>query len=287
MPELPEVEVLRRDLEREVVGRTIAGAKVQVTPNSLRIIRRHAACGELEGPLTGARITGIRRRGKYLLFDLDFPGSGVGEPGPDLALIVHLGMSGQLLHEATLAPLRPHTHLVFDLGGGSQLRYVDPRAFGVLFVTTPDAPELAHIGLDPLNGELTAKRFSARLAGHKMKLKAFLMDQRFVAGIGNIYSDEALFRARLHPFRMCDTLSPAEARRLYRAIREVLTAAIVHRGTSAEDAQYRDLHGATGQHSYFLEVYQRQGQACRHCGRTIQRARWTNRHSHFCPRCQV
>ena len=290
MPELPEVEVMRRDLEKAVFGREIRSVEVRNTKNAMRVIRRHRRRRDLEDPLTGVTVTGVDRRGKYLVFHLLCP---KGDPGLDgeLALVVHLGMSGQLLQATAGDGYENHTHVVFDLAGGEQLRFVDPRTFGEMFVTTtePDGEvkELRRLGLDPLEHQLTWQHFSQFLGEHKMKLKSLLMDQRFVCGIGNIYSDEILFLAGLHPDRLCDTLSDTQVRRLYRAMHEVLQEAIRHRGTSAEDEQYRDLYGAAGEHRGFLQVYQRQGEPCRRCRTPIQRARWSNRSTYFCPKCQV
>ena len=292
MPELPEVEVIRRDLEKEVVGQQIRSVEVRTTRNAMRVIRRHRRRRDLEDPVAGAWITAVDRKGKYLVFSLagDDGGDGVGE-ARELALVVHLGMSGQLLRSAAGEGFQNHTHVVFDLAGGDQLRYVDPRTFGEMFVTTTagngEIAELRRLGLDPLEDRLTRQRFSELLVAHRMKLKSLLMSQRFVAGIGNIYSDEILFRAGLHPNRSSDSLSGQEARRLYRAMREVLLEAIRHRGTSAGDEQYRDLHGQVGEHRVSLQVYQREGQPCTRCRTPIQRARWTNRSMYFCPKCQV
>ena len=188
MPELPEVEVIRRDLEKEVVGREIRSVEVRNTKNAMRVIRRHRRRRDLEDPLAGTTVTAVDRRGKYLVFHLD--------ADDDRALVVHLGMSGQLLQSAPGAGYENHTHVVFDLVGGGQLRFVDPRTFGEMFVTTTgedgEVKELRRLGLDPLEDQLTWQHFSRFLSEHKMKLKSLLMDQRFVAGIGNIYSDEIL-----------------------------------------------------------------------------------------------
>ena len=281
MPELPEVEVIRRDLVKEVVGQQIASVEVRNTKNAMRVIRRHRRRRDLEDPLTGATVTAIDRRGKYLVFHLD----------DDLALVVHLGMSGQLLQAAAGDGYENHTHVVFDLAGGGQLRFVDPRTFGEMFVTTKAddgrVKELGGLGLDPLEDQLTWQHFSKFLSDHRMKLKSLLMDQRFVAGIGNIYSDEILYLAGVHPNRGSDTLTDTEVRRLYRAMQEVLQEAIRHRGTSADDEQYRDLYGAAGEHRGFLQVYQREGRPCRRCRTPIERARWSNRSMYFCPKCQI
>jgi len=286
MPELPEVEVIRRDLEKEVVGREIRSVEVRNTKNAMRVIRRHRRRRDLEDPLAGTTVTAVDRRGKYLVFHLDHL-----DADDDLALVVHLGMSGQLLQSAPGAGYENHTHVVFDLADGGQLRFVDPRTFGEMFVTTVgedgEVPELRRLGLDPLESQLTWQHFSEFLSEHKVKLKSLLMDQRFVAGIGNIYSDEILFLAGLHPSRGCGTLSDTEVRRLYRAMQEVLQEAIRHRGTSADDEQYRDLYGAAGDHRGFLQVYQREGQPCRRCRTPIERGRWSNRSTYFCPKCQV
>jgi formamidopyrimidine-DNA glycosylase len=286
MPELPEVEVIRRDLEKEVVGREIRSVEVRNTKNAMRVIRRHRRRRDLEAPLAGTTVTAVDRRGKYLVFHLDHL-----DADDDLALVVHLGMSGQLLQSVPEAGYENHTHVVFDLADGGQLRFVDPRTFGEMFVTTVgedgEVAELRRLGLDPLESQLTWQRFSAFLSEHRVKLKSLLMDQRFVAGIGNIYSDEILYLAGLHPSRGCDTLSDTEVRRLYRAMQEVLQEAIRHRGTSAEDEQYRDLYGAAGDHRSFLQVYQREGQACRRCRAPIERGRWSNRSTYYCPKCQV
>jgi formamidopyrimidine-DNA glycosylase len=283
MPELPEVEVIRRDLEKEVVGREIRSVEVRNTKNAMRVIRRHRRRRDLEDPLAGTTVTAVARRGKYLVFHLD--------ADDDLALVVHLGMSGQLLQSAPGAGYENHTHVVFDLADGGQLRFVDPRTFGEMFVTTieedGEVKELRRLGLDPLESQLTWQHFSEFLSGHRVKLKSLLMDQRFVAGIGNIYSDEILYLAGLHPNRGCDTLSDTEVRRLYRAMQEVLQEAIRHRGTSADDEQYRDLYGAAGDHRSFLQVYQREGQPCRRCRTPIERGRWSSRSMYFCPKCQV
>src|ERR1051326_8566287 len=237
MPELPEVEVIRRDLETEIVGASIRSVQVRHTKNAMRVIRRHRTRRELEEPLTGATVTSVDRRGKYLIVRLD----------RDQALVIHLGMSGQLLRTAAKAGYENHTHVVFDIGPGDQLRYVDPRSFGELFVSTlgdgGEVPELRLLGLDPLEHQLSWPHFHRLLSERRMKLKSLLMDQRMIAGIGNIYSDEILFWAGLLPSRACDSLTEAEVRRLYRAMQEVLREAISHRGTSADDEQYRDLHG--------------------------------------------
>lgn len=281
MPELPEVEVIRRDLEKEVVGRKIRKAEVRNTRNAMRIIRRHARRKEFEDALKGVKITKIDRRGKYLILHLD-----TGD-----ALVVHLGMSGQLVLTKASAVTENHTHVVITFTVGGHLRYIDPRTFGEMFVAAKDAlgeiKELQNLGIDPLEQPLTWQYFSQTLAERKAKMKGILMDQKFICGIGNIYSDEILFLAGIRYDRESDTLSSQEVRRLYRAIHEVIQDAIRFRGTSAEDEQYRDLFGAVGEYQDYLKVYQRLGEACRRCRTSIQRARWSNRSTYYCPQCQV
>ena len=280
MPELPEVETLRRDLEKEVVNKRVKD--VQVT--GMRSIRRHPNKKHFMAKLAGRKITGVERRGKYLLLRLE---------GGDI-LVVHLGMSGQLLR-AKGGPkdaLAKHTHVVMSFTQGGQLRFVDSRTFGELFVTTPDelaeqVPELAHLGFDPVDDMMSWNRFGDLLTARKVKLKALLTDQRFVAGIGNIYSDEILFTAGLRYDRSSDDLSSQEVRRLYRAMVETLQDAIKHRGSSLADETYRDLYGEMGEYQSMHKVYDREGETCRRCRSTIVRVKFNGRSSFLCPQCQV
>ncbi|MGQ0823530.1 MAG: bifunctional DNA-formamidopyrimidine glycosylase/DNA-(apurinic or apyrimidinic site) lyase [Actinomycetota bacterium] len=279
MPELPEVEVMRRDLEKEVVGKKIK--TVEVSGN--RSIRRHKHKKEFIGALEGHKIVSVARRGKYLVLRLD---------GPE-ALIVHLGMSGQLLRAKSARDKAPkHTHVVITFTQGGLMRFVDPRTFGEMFVTKFDeieehVEELAHLGLDPLETALSWELFGRMLAEKKARLKSLLMDQKFIAGIGNIYSDEILFQAGLRWDRLSDSLSQQEVRRLYRAIVETLQDAVKHRGSSLADEQYRDLFGALGDYQHHHQVYDREGESCPRCRRSVVRARFSNRSTFFCEACQV
>jgi formamidopyrimidine-DNA glycosylase len=279
MPELPEVEVMRRDLEREVVGKKIKAVEVSGT----RSVRRHKNRKEFITVLTGRKITGVQRRGKYLVMKLD---------GND-ALVVHLGMSGQLLRAKTAREKAPkHTHVAITFTQGGLLRFVDPRTFGEMFVAPYDeldqqVDELAHLGLDPLETALSWELFGRMLAEKKSKLKPLLMDQKFIAGIGNVYSDEILFEAGLKWERQSDSLSQQEVRRLYRAISETLQDAVKYRGSSLADEQYVDLFGKPGEYQQHHQVYGREGQACVRCRRPIHRARYSNRSTFFCDACQV
>jgi formamidopyrimidine-DNA glycosylase len=280
VPELPEVETLKRDLEKEVVGKRIK----QVDVSGMRSIRRHPNKKHFAAKLEGNKITGIDRRGKYLLVKL--------EDGD--ILVVHLGMSGQLLRSKGAAKEKPdkHTHVVITFTQAGRLRFVDPRTFGELFVTTPEelpgeVPELHHLGFDPVDEMMSWTAFAEMLHDRKAKLKVLLMDQKFVAGIGNIYSDEILFAAGLRYDRTSDTLSTQEVRRLYRAMVETLQDAIKHRGSSLADEQYRDLFGEIGEFQQMHKVYDREGEACRRCRSTIVRVKANGRSSFLCPQCQV
>jgi formamidopyrimidine-DNA glycosylase len=279
MPELPEVEVMRRDLEREVVGKKIKSVEVTGT----RSVRRHRNRKEFIDVLGGRKIVAVQRRGKYLVMKLD---------GTD-ALVVHLGMSGQLLRAKTAREKAPkHTHVVITFTQGGLLRFVDPRTFGEMFVTSYDeidqqVEELAHLGIDPLETALSWDLFGRMLAERKTKLKPLLMDQKFIAGIGNVYSDEILFEAGLKWERQSDSLSQQEVRRLYRAISETLQGAVKYRGSSLADEGYVDLFGKPGEYQEHHQVYGREGQACVRCRRVIQRARYSNRSTFYCDACQV
>jgi formamidopyrimidine-DNA glycosylase len=176
--------------------------------------------------------------------------------------------------------------------GAPQLRFVDPRTFGEMFITAPDdlqkeVPELAHLGFDPIDDQMAWQRFAELLIARKTKLKPLLMDQHFIAGIGNIYSDEILFAAGLRHDRSSDRLTPQEIRRLYRSMVETLQEAIKHRGSSLADDQYRDLFGDSGEFQRLHNVYDREGLACPRCRSTIARVRAGGRSSYFCPQCQI
>jgi len=279
MPELPEVEVLRRDLEREVVGKKVKAVDV----DGMRTVRRHHNRKQFTARLLDRKITAVERKGKYLLVQLD---------GDDV-LVVHLGMSGQLLRAKTSRETTAkHTHVVITFTQGGQLRFVDPRTFGEMFVAPYDEIEqqvddLAHLGLDPLETALSWDLFGRMLAEKKTKLKPLLMDQKFIAGIGNIYSDEILWGAGLRWDRMSDSLTSEEVRRLYRSMMETLQEAVKHRGSSLADEQYVDLFGRPGEFQQFHNVYAREGEACPRCRHAIVRERYAGRSTYYCPACQV
>jgi formamidopyrimidine-DNA glycosylase len=279
MPELPEVEVIRRGLAREVERKTIV--RVDVTRD--RSIRRHADTAEFTAPLVGATIRRVGRHGKFLVLRLDVPH----------ALVVHLGMSGQLRRAASAdEPLVKHTHVVCTFATGDQLRFVDPRTFGQMYVTaaagsdTVVAP-LAHLGTDALDRRVSCATLGPLLARRHVKVKTLLMDQTFVAGIGNIYSDEILFAAGVRWDRTADSLSAEEVARLVDAIGVTLRDAVRHGGSSLADAQYVDVFGRPGRYQHRHRVYAREGMACTRCDRPVERARFTNRSTFFCPTCQT
>jgi len=277
LPELPEVETIRRGLEREVVGKRVK--TVQVT--GTRTIRRQTKKVFIS-KLEGAKINGVERRGKYLLLKLD-----TGD-----ILVIHLRMSGQLLRAQAKDAVVKHTHMVMTFTQGGQLRFVDPRTFGELFVTTPeeltsDVTELADLGMDPVDEPQSWVKFREQLMRRTTKLKPLLMDQSFLAGVGNIYSDEILWEAGLRHDRTPQSLSTMEVRRLYRAIVEVLHEAVKHRGSTLSDEQYVDLHGKPGEFQLLHQAYAREGQACRRCRSPIAREKVGQRSTFYCPNCQI
>ena len=276
MPELPEVEVVRRGLERGVTGRTVA----QVAVTHPRAVRRHdAGAADFAARLRGRSVTAVRRRGKYLWLPLDS-----GE-----ALTGHLGMSGQLLVVPADAPLQKHLHVrVRFADGGRELRFVDQRTFGGLLVVPdgdPVPPLLAHIARDPLDPEFDDEAFVAGLRRRRTGVKRALLDQTLVSGIGNIYADETLWRARLHGERPTDVITRPAARRLLGHARDVLAEAIAAGGTSF-DALYVSAEGVSGLFERSLDAYGREGLPCRRCGTPIRRETFMNRSSASCPRCQ-
>lgn len=280
MPELPEVETIRRDLQGEIVGRKIKAVDVR----NGRTVRRHPSAKQFRARLEGRTIGSVGRAGKYLLLGLTDGDT----------LVVHLGMSGQLLRaKGTREPKAPHTQVVITFTQGGQLRFVDPRTFGELFVSTPEpdggppVPELAHLGFDPVEDVMSWERFGAILTRRKAGLKALLTDQEVVAGIGNIYADEILFASGLRYDRLSTSLSSQEVRRLYRAMVETLVEAVKHRGSSLADEQYRDLYGEVGDFQGQHQAYDREGQACRRCRSTIVRVKSGGRSTFLCAHCQV
>jgi formamidopyrimidine-DNA glycosylase len=264
MPELPEVETIVRGLQRPLVNRTFTGVTV-LWPNAVK-----TPLLELKSRLPGQRIESLTRRGKYLQFSLS---------GGD-TLFLHLKMSGELLVEPNDEPLHPHVRTIFDLDNQHQLRFKDTRKFGRVYLVDDPAQVTAQLGPEPLADDFTVEDFIALFAGRRGRLKPLLLNQHFLAGVGNIYGDESCFVARIHPRRQVDTLSEAELTRLYQAIRQVLNHGIVHKGASLDEV-YKG-----GEFQNHFQVYGRAGKPCLRCGTPIERVVLGGRSTHFCPRCQ-
>ncbi|MBO8190662.1 bifunctional DNA-formamidopyrimidine glycosylase/DNA-(apurinic or apyrimidinic site) lyase [Streptomyces oryzae] len=279
MPELPEVEVVRRGLERWASGRTVVAAEV-LHP---RAVRRHTG-GPLDftARLTGARIGPARRRGKYLWLPV--------EDGSH-AVLAHLGMSGQLLIQPPGTPDERHLRVRFTFqdADGGELRFVDQRTFGGLSLHPAGAEGLpdviAHIARDPLDPAFDETAFHAALRRRRTTIKRALLDQSLISGVGNIYADEALWRSRLHYERPTATLTRKQTAELIGHVREVMTAALAQGGTSF-DSLYVNVNGESGYFERSLDAYGREDEPCRRCGTAMRRSAWMNRSSYFCPRCQ-
>jgi formamidopyrimidine-DNA glycosylase len=277
VPELPEVEVVRRGLQQHVVGRRLETVEV-LHP---RPVRRHVpGADDFTAALAGRVVTGARRRGKYLWLPLD-----TGD-----ALMAHLGMSGQLLVQPADRPAERHLRVRFGLSGSPllELRFVDQRMFGGLAVSRGGAElpaEIAHIARDPLDPAFDEPAFVRRVRARASAVKRILLDQTVVSGIGNIYADEALWSARIHGERAGDRLRPVQVRALLEAVRAVMTSALSQGGTSF-DALYVNVNGESGYFSRSLEVYGQAGRPCSRCGTPVLRVPFMNRSSYFCPRCQ-
>jgi len=275
VPELPEVEVVRRGLETHVVGRSIVAVDV-LHP---RPVRRHVAgAAAFAAALVGRRVIAIRRRGKYFWLALD----------DGDAVLGHLGMSGQMLVQPRDAAPERHLRVRFVLDDGQELRFVDQRMFGGLSLSPggADLPsEIAHIARDPLDPDFDEEDFVRRVRRRTSGVKRILLDQAAVSGIGNIYADEALWRAMLHGDRRGDRLTKAQVRSVLAAVRGVLLEALGQGGTSF-DALYVDVNGQSGYFDRSLAVYGQEGRPCPRCGTQVVRAAFMNRSSYSCPRCQ-
>jgi formamidopyrimidine-DNA glycosylase len=278
VPELPEVETVRRGLERFAVGRRVNGVDV----GRERTVRRTSREAVIHG-LSGTTITAARRRGKYLLLPLD--------SGDEV--MIHLRMSGQVLVAPAGTERPAHTHVVLHLDDGNELWFVDPRTFGEVVVFDPtnmavEVPDLARLGPDPISEGLTLRELRRLLRSRRRLLKPLLLDQSAIAGIGNIYADEILHEARLRPDRLSNDLSLVSERRLHEAIHGILHEAIDAGGSTLNDAQYVDLLGEGGSYQEAHAVYGRTGERCRTCGvGWIRRTVSAQRSTHFCPKCQT
>jgi formamidopyrimidine-DNA glycosylase len=273
MPELPEVETVARGLREALPGRRILAVRLGKTD----FIDDPSA---MELRLPGSTVLQIRRLGKNLVVDLQ-SGDGVTE---SLSLLIHLGMTGQISILSPEAPVPKHTHVFLSLDDGRELRYTDVRRFGRMAILSNDEQEreLGGLGLEPL--EISLEEFRARIGSRKTQIKALLLNQSVMRGIGNIYADESLWRAKIHPRKMGSKLTAEELKRLHRAVQEILREAIRLRGSSISD--YVDSDGRKGEYQLRHRVYQRDGKKCSRCGSVIRHAIVAGRSSHFCPRCQ-
>ncbi|WP_306362531.1 bifunctional DNA-formamidopyrimidine glycosylase/DNA-(apurinic or apyrimidinic site) lyase [Nocardia sp. CC227C] len=280
MPELPEVEVVRRGLARHVAGRVVES----VTVKHPRSVRRHVPGGDdLAARLAGLRVEAAQRRGKFLWLTFD---------EPDVALVVHLGMSGQMLVQPADAPLEKHAHIVATLDSGSELRFVDQRTFGGWMLAplvevggTPLPDAVAHIARDPVDPLFDPDAVVTVLRRKQSEIKRVLLDQTVVSGIGNIYADEALWRAGIHGERIAAKLSRPALHGLLTEVRAVMGEALLAGGTSF-DALYVNVNGQSGYFERSLNAYGREDEPCRRCGAPMVREKFMNRSSFSCPRCQ-
>ena len=272
MPELPEVETVARGLQREIAGRRV----VSVSLGKTDFIDNP---GEIERLLPGAKITAVERYGKFMLLRLRLT-----ESTEETALLVHLGMTGAMMPKAVSEPQAKHTHVVALLDDGRELRYVDPRRFGRMAMLQGEAlkKELVRFGADPL--EVPLEEFIGRIQERRARIKALLLDQAVLRGVGNIYADESLWKAKVHPARLGARMQRKELVRLYHALQGILRKAIVLRGSTISD--FQDAEGAPGEYQLHHRVYGREGKACPRCRTAIRRIIVAGRSSYFCPNCQ-
>jgi formamidopyrimidine-DNA glycosylase len=276
MPELPEVETLARGLQRELAGRRVLSVELGKTD-----FMDNPA--EIEREMPGSKIRGVERYGKFMLLRLQRSSETAGAP-QESALLVHLGMTGTMMPRPVNEPRAKHTHLVALLDDGRELRYIDPRRFGRIALLAGEKlrEELLRFGADPL--QISLEEFLRRILGRRARIKAMLLDQGVLRGVGNIYADESLWKARIHPARIGARLSIEEAKRLHRALQEILERAIALRGSSISD--FLDAEGEPGEYQLHHKAYGREGKACYRCKTPIRRIVVAGRSSFFCPNCQ-
>lgn len=273
MPELPEVETVKRSLSGKLIGKEIRDLEIYFSGN----IRRPdpLLMGEM---IRGKKFLGIDRRGKYLIFTLS----------EDLALVVHLRMTGQLLYVDAAFPKDKHTHLVFSLSDGMELRYADLRKFGTFdLIPLSELPQLkglAQLGVEPLSGDFTVQWLDQMLQNKNRSIKNVLLDQTIIAGIGNIYADEILYEGGIHPETIACNLTEDQVRQLWQATVKLLNLGIEHRGTSIRN--YVDGDGRQGGFQELLKVYGRRGEPCVRCGSPIGKTMVQGRGTYYCPNCQ-
>ncbi len=276
MPELPEVETVARGLQRAVAGQKI----LAVTLGKTDFMDNPET---MESELPGRTIVRVERYGKFLLLRLSAAEQPKGSDG-EAALLVHLGMTGLLMPLAVSAPYANHTHLVMPLGDGRELRYVDPRRFGRIAYLAGEvlSRELQRFGLDPL--EMGLQDFAGRIHQRNARIKALLLDQSVLRGVGNIYADESLWKAKIHPAQLGRRLKPSQLEKLYVELQRILQRAIQLRGSSISD--FLDADGIPGEYQQHHRAYGREGKPCFRCKKTIRRVIVAGRSSYFCPNCQ-
>lgn len=280
MPALVEIEVIRRDLEKEIVGRRIKEVEIKNNRNAMKVIPKHGRRKEFQALLDGAKIDKIDRAGQRIFLELDNGN----------VMMVDLGETGQLLKTSASGEVETHTHLVVTFTIGGQLRLVDPKPSSEIFVGTPDEMEAQGYrtveGIDPLEQQVTWPHFSGMLEEREQPMKDLLMDEKFIVGLGNMYSDEILWTAALRYDRPSNKLTSQDVRRLYRALIETLQESLKARGTSWGANPFTDLTGVPGQYQLELKVYERDGEACKRCRNTIVQEKYRDGVTYLCPQCQ-
>ena len=269
MPELPEVETTVRALRQPLVGSEITAVTLLWPGNITNI-----DLAEFQARIRGGKITAVNRRGKYLLFPLS----------TDDTLIIHLRMSGHLAVTSPETPLHKHDRTIFQLADNRELRFRDQRKFGTINLVSNPNSILGKLGPEPLSADFTPELLNNRLKNRNRAMKTLLLDQTFIAGIGNIYADEALFYSSLHPLRSSNTLIPKEIKLLHNAIQRVLKLGIKREGASID--LYTKPDGTRGEMQNAVAVFRRTGEPCHKCGTPIERIKVSGRSTHFCPRCQ-
>ncbi|MDI6689455.1 MAG: DNA-formamidopyrimidine glycosylase [Actinomycetota bacterium] len=273
MPEMPEVETIRRELEEKVKGEEITKVEVR----SAKPLK-NATVEEFTDVVEGATIEDVKRRGKILIINLS----------AGYSLLIHLKLTGRILYQIANAPMEKHTHVIFSLDD-HQLRFWDQRQFGYIKVfkteDLPNAPEVKELGPEAMGEDFILEVFQKLLQTRKRgPIKPLLMDQNFIAGVGNVYADEALYYAGVQPTRIVSSLSRGEIAKIYEGIRRILPAALEYRGSSVD--LYVDIYGRQGEYVPYLKVYGREGEPCERCGTPIRKITLRGRGAHFCPKCQ-
>ena len=280
MPALVEVEIIRRDLEKEVVGRRIKDVEIKNNRNAMKVIPKHGRRKEFQALLEGAKIDKIGRAGQRIFLELD----------NGKIMMVDLGETGQLLKTSASGEIETHTHLVVTFTIGGQLRLVDPKPSSEIFVGTSEEmgsnDYMKVEGIDPFEQQVTWPHFSGMLEEREQPMKDLLMDENFIVGLGNMYSDEILWTSALRYDRPSNKLTSQDVRRLYRALIETLQEALKARGTSWGPDPFTDLVGVPGQYQLELKVFEREGEACKRCRNVIVKEKYRDGFTYLCPQCQ-